>query len=158
MDVTTTWVIVATVLGLWLTNFSFLLFYVIVPEYRKTFLSLQSSWENSQAFFLDNEDDDARRSCVFDTGVYHWRSLEDEVRGWTFANWRRWEEEKPAWFTPLRIASIPDSYIPAHAVAALGGDLRARRGSASLNAAGAADLQTRLSFGGGARVEEGLNR
>ena len=149
IDATTTWAIAGTLLTLWLITFSFLIFYIIVPEYRKTFFSFQTGWEKSQAFFLDNEDDEARRVVLFDSNIHHWRSLEDEVREWTFANWQRWEEEKPAWFTPFRIASIPDDFIPADAIQALGGVERARRGSASLNAAEAEDLGRRLEAGGG---------
>jgi hypothetical protein len=48
---------------------------------------------------------------------------------WTHANWDRWVREQPDWFTEQRIAAVPDDYIPARALEALGGDGR-RRNSA----------------------------
>ncbi len=35
------------------------------------------------------------------------------------ANWAKWNEEKPEWFTPARIQRIPDDMIPAQALAKL---------------------------------------
>jgi hypothetical protein len=149
MDENMTWLIVVTLLVLWLMTFSFSIIKVVVPKYRKTFFSFQAGWQKSQSFFLDNEGNDERRLCIFNDNAYNWRSIDSEVRQWTGLNWQRWEEEKPAWFTPFRIASIPDDYIPV--------DARARRGSASLNANEAVDLQRRRSRGGGElRVEEGV--
>jgi hypothetical protein len=45
-------------------------------------------------------------------------------------NWERWDRDKPAWFTPRLIASVPDEFIPPRFLAILGG-ARERRGSAS---------------------------
>jgi hypothetical protein len=154
IDETLTWVTVATLLVLWFVIFTFLIFYVIVPSYRKTFFSFQTGFQMSQSYFIDNEGDDATRTLIFTTSVAHWKGIENEVREWTNANWRRWEDDKPAWFTPFVIASIPDSYIPVEAIRALGGANRVRRGSASL-AIDEADLHRRLSFSGEARVEDG---
>jgi hypothetical protein len=138
--------ITITLLALWLTIFSFLIFYVIVPEYRKTFFSFQTGWQKSQSYFLDNEGHDDKRSAVFDDNRRSWRSIEEDVKAWTLASWPRWEAEQPEWFTERRIATIPDDYIPIQAMLALGGANRARRGSASLSIE---------ALGGEERVAEG---
>jgi hypothetical protein len=43
-------------------------------------------------------------------------------------NWARWKEEKPAWF---KVEMVPDRFIPAGELEALGGNNRKRRGSAA---------------------------
>jgi hypothetical protein len=143
LDETMTWIIAITLLLLWLAAFSFLIFYVIVPEYRKTFWSFQTGWQKSQAFFLDNEDNEERRIVVFNNIQANWKSIEEDVKAWTHANWNRWEEEQPEWFTPARKATIPDEFIPAAAVKALGGAQRERRGSARLSASLTLKMQRR---------------
>ena len=82
----------------------------------------------------------------------HWKGIEDEVRDFTLANWERWEEEKPEWWTQKLKARVPDRFMPVQSVVALGGVGRERRGSAGLTEVEAAELRGsigRLSFGGG---------
>jgi hypothetical protein len=61
------------------------------------------------------------------------RDIGADVKAWTFENWATFVEEKPAWFTPLIIATVPDEYIPPQFLAGLGGANRVRRGSAALS-------------------------
>jgi hypothetical protein len=133
LELTKTTAIAVTLVGLWLLIFSFFIFYVIVPEYRKTFWSLQTGWEKSLSYFLDNEGNDERRIHVFDDNAYNWRSIKEDVKAWTLASWPIWEAEQPEWFTPILKAKIMDDYIPLEFVTALGGVNRVRRGSASLS-------------------------
>ena len=152
-----TWGIAGTLATLWLAAFSFLIFYVIVPEYRKNFFSFQSGWQKTKSVFLENDGNDERKLTVVGFNRVHWRSIEGEVRAWTMANWSRWEAEQPEWFTPLLKASIPDDCIPAQAVIALGGAGRLRKGSASLSFKEAGGLRGSLrkqSLGGDAKVAD----
>jgi hypothetical protein len=149
LDEAETWQLVMMLLASWLLIFTFLLGYVIVPEYRKTFWSTQTGWQKSLAFFLDNEGNDERRIFIMDTNMMNWRSIEKEVKVWTRENWRRWESEKPAWFNDVRIAAIPDEFMLHEAVIALGGAQRRRNGSArkSLTVKEALALRRTLSVG-----------
>jgi hypothetical protein len=149
LDETLTSAVTAGLFALWFAIFVFLIFCVIVPEYRKTFWSFQTGRQMCQSYFLENEGDDATKAIIFATHAAHWKNLEVEVKAWTMANWARWEEEKPEWFDLALKASIPDEYIPIAAIEALGGVGRERRGSASLSVIEAMDLgRRRLSLGG----------
>jgi hypothetical protein len=152
LDETLTWVAAATLFSVWLTIFSFLIFYVIVSDYRKTFWSTQTAWQNSQSYFLENEGNDECRLTLFTCNRLQWeKSIGKEVKVWTLSNWSKWEEEKPDWFTAVLKAKIPDEYIPATFVKALGGSLRERRGSARLSFSvgdEAVELRRRLSLEG----------
>jgi hypothetical protein len=147
LDATLLWVVVLSAFCLWLATFSFFLFYVIVPKYRKTFYSTQTGWQKTQGYFLDNEGDDEMRCNIFGDNIHNWRSIEEEVKTWSLASWAKWEAEKPPWFTAARKAEIPDDFIPALGVAALGGVKRERRGSARFDVVEAVDLKRRLSQG-----------
>jgi hypothetical protein len=144
LDERLTWLIAVALLVIWLTLFSLFIFYIILPENRRTFWSFQTGWQKSQAFFLENEEDE-RRVKIFRRTKYHWISLEEEVKVWTHASWSKWEDEKPAWFTPLMKATIPDEFIPISALVKLGGVRRERKGSASLSVTEGGDLRRRLS-------------
>jgi hypothetical protein len=148
-----TWGIAVTLLVLWLATFSFLIVYVIVPEYRKTFWSFRTGFQKTQAFFLDNVGNDAKRLTLMGCNRMHWRAIEGDVKAWTHANWERWETEQPEWFTSNMKARIPDEFIPAAALVGLGGVFRPRHGSASLSVREATDLKMRLSIGGQVRVD-----
>jgi hypothetical protein len=156
-----TWIFVLTLMLLWFALLSFLVFYIIVPEYKQTFWSCETGWENSQSYFLDNEGNDARRVHIFTTNPIHWRSIKEDVKVWTLTNWSKWEEEKPDWFNLVVKAQIPDDFIPADAVLALGGALRARRGSARQSSSvgdEVVEFRRRLSFAGGEdrEIESGM--
>jgi hypothetical protein len=152
LDEQFTWIFVSTLMLLWFALFSFLIFYVIVPEYRQTFWSCQTGWQMSQSYFLDNEGNDERRVRIFSTNRGHWRSIDEEVKVWTLTNWSKWDEEEADWFNLVVKAQIPDDFIPADAVLALGGALRARRGSARQSSSvgdEVVEFRRRLSFAGG---------
>jgi hypothetical protein len=108
--------------------FAFFLFRVIVPRFRKTFLSTQTGWELAENCFLDNEEDE-KRIHIFTDNAMMWSRIKEDVRAWTLSSWETWDREQPAWFTPLVIASVPDDFIPPRYLARLGG-ARERRGSA----------------------------
>ena len=37
------------------------------------------------------------------------------MKEWTLANWHKWEEEKPQWFTEYFKESVPDDFVPKRA-------------------------------------------
>jgi hypothetical protein len=133
LDEMTTGIITASLLSLWLTMFVYLVFVIIVPKYRKTFWNTQTGGQYSQSLFIDNEGNDEFRSLIFTTNAAHWQPIEEEVQVWCLSNWSKWEAEKPEWFNAGLKASIPDDFIPAAAVVALGGVARERRASANLS-------------------------
>ena len=120
LDKMTTGIITASLLSLWFVIFVYLVFFTIVPKYRKSFWSMQTGWQYSQSLFLVNEGNDEIRCRIFVTNTAHWRSIKEEVKVWSLVNWSKWENEKPEWFTPMIKATIPDDFIPIAAVEALG--------------------------------------
>jgi hypothetical protein len=113
----------------WTLAFLFFLLRVCVPKYRSTFWSAKTSTQTTLDLFLDNADDFVRFS-IFDRNRVHWKAIEGEIKEFTFANWGRWVEEKPDWFTAMRIATVPDEFIPPAYLTNLG-MTRERRGSAA---------------------------
>jgi hypothetical protein len=56
---------------------------------------------------------------IFTFNEVKWRSYKEEVREFTHANWARWKEEQPAWFTEEVMQRVPVEFIPAAARAEL---------------------------------------
>ena len=67
--------------------------------------------------------DDAKFS-VFDQHESYYAGFKGELKIWLAANWRRWDEEKPAWFTQAAIATIPTDILPEEELAKYGGGRR----------------------------------
>ena len=69
-------------------------------------------------------DDDCKRMRIFSNSFcilgYHESYLRppfrDDVKEWVQANWYRWEEEQPEWWTDAVKGSIPDDMLPAPAL------------------------------------------
>jgi hypothetical protein len=125
----TIWSIAIGLVTVWTLSFLFFLFRICVPKYRSTFWSTKTGSGYSRDLFLGN-DEDYTRFAIFDQNRMHWKSIEGEVKEFTFANWGRWVEEKPDWFTAMRIATVPDEFIPPAHFRNLGMN-RERRGSAA---------------------------
>jgi hypothetical protein len=125
------WKFVTASVTLWILLFSYFIFNIIDPEYRKTFWSTQTGWQKSCSFFLDN-DDDSIRIVVFTDSPILWKRIASQVKEWTLANWGTWVDTKPTWFTPKVISTVPDEFIPLRYLPELGRAVRERRGSASV--------------------------
>jgi hypothetical protein len=91
---------------------------MVKPEYRHLFYTAETAVEYAHAQFVDAETDEAKM-FIFAFNEVKWRSYKCEVRDFTHANWARWKEETPAWFTEEVIARVPDEFIPVAEVAAL---------------------------------------
>ena len=97
---------------LWLWLICVLLFFKKIKRaYWGTFYSTQTGGQNTRSYFLDN-DDERTKVLVFKRSIDLWKGIEGEVQVWTSANWPRWEEEQPEWFTAGFKESVPDHMIP----------------------------------------------
>jgi hypothetical protein len=133
IDGSTLWKFVTASVTLWIILFTYFIFNLINPEYRKTFWSTQTGWQKSCSFFLHNVDD-ATRIVVFTDNSILWRSIAPQVKEWTLANWGTWVDSKPEWFTSKVISTVPDEFIPPRYLSSLGGFARReRRGSARIS-------------------------
>jgi hypothetical protein len=106
---------------------------MVKPEYRRLFYTAETGVQYIRAEFV-RAATDGEKMLVFRRHPVKWESFRDEVRDFTHANWARWKEEQPAWFTETVIQRVPDEYIP---VAAL----------VELNAAAHGGKRRRSSFG-----------
>ena len=91
---------------------------MVKPEYRYLFYTTETGAQYKWAEFVGAESDEIKVK-IFECHPVKWKNHRDEVRDFTHANWARWKEEKPAWFTEGLIQSIPDEFIPVGELAAL---------------------------------------
>ena len=96
--------------GLWLISV-FLFFDAINRDFWRTFYSTETGSQVAKSYFLFGHDD-ATRSLIFSDNVALWSSIRSDVKTWTLANWSKWEEEKPDWFTWSFKASVPHDMLP----------------------------------------------
>jgi hypothetical protein len=89
--------------------------FTVERKYLRTFVSLQTGYANTQAYFLDNEGDDARRIWIFFHNERQWRAIRSRVRLWVLGMYAAWLALMPAWLTDLR-ARIPDDFMPVQVV------------------------------------------
>jgi hypothetical protein len=123
------WTQANALLATWAIAFSYFMAFVCVPEHRKTFYDLRTSWSNTCGYFLDFESD-SQRMTIFDCNAMHWKRIAADVKAWTMASWVGWERDEPEWFTPLVKSSVPDDFIPPRFLTAMS-DGRERSGSAA---------------------------
>ena len=66
------------------------------------------SWKWFDGF---SDNDDKMKSGIFTTHPVYRTNFEHKISAWTKANWERWEQEQPAWFTDAWIESVPNHCI-----------------------------------------------
>jgi hypothetical protein len=91
---------------------------MVKPEYRYLFYTTETSVQYSRADYVGAETDEVKM-FVFTYNEVKWAHYKDEVREFTHANWARWKEEQPSWFTEEVIQRVPDEFIPVSALAEL---------------------------------------
>jgi hypothetical protein len=91
---------------------------MVKPEYRHLFYTAETGVEYIRKEYMTAETDE-KKMAIFIRHEAKWRSYKDEVRHFTHANWARWEEEKPSWFTEEVVQRVPDEFIPVAALAEL---------------------------------------
>ena len=87
----------------------------IKRKYLSAFYSIETSPQYIRAVFVDNTDAGAKMVIL---GVHtdHWLEIRDDVKAYSLEHWKRWEEEKPAWFNKKFKAKVPDDFIPKEAL------------------------------------------
>ena len=92
---------------------SFCVFFSVINEgYIHTFFSLETGGQMNIRVFRASEDEGVKASTIFYNNESQWKSIRDEVKKWTWQNWPRWMEEKPAWFDERMRSMIPLDMIP----------------------------------------------
>jgi hypothetical protein len=131
MDAQSLWKFFTALSVAWAATFAFFVARIATSSHRSTLWSTVSGRQWAQSEFLDHEEP-SKKIGIFSMNRIMWeRDIGADVKAWTFENWATFVEEKPAWFTPLVTATVPDSYIPPQFLAGLGGANRQRRGSAA---------------------------
>jgi hypothetical protein len=88
-------------------------FFNIEKKYWGTFYSLQRGKDLTVQRFRDSPDDASKADAIFNNSKHHWESIKEKVKAWVEANWDRWEEEQPEWFTDVMKDKVPVEFIPA---------------------------------------------
>jgi hypothetical protein len=146
LDESTAWALVSSLCGAWILVF--LLFLVLMSSsHRHTFYSTQTSKAWVCSHFTKEGATDASKMGIHKKRRRLWTHLRPEVKEWTLANWARFEQEDPAWFSPALIANVDDDMIPPNSLARLGGGRR-RRSSMSERMLGSASMREREEQGG----------
>jgi hypothetical protein len=91
---------------------------MIKPEYLFMWYDQKTCVQYIRAEHVGAETDEVKM-FIFTYHGAKWAHYKDEVREFTHANWARWKEEQPAWFTAEVVARVPDEYIPIAALASL---------------------------------------
>ena len=80
-------------------------------QYRKTFYSFGTGAHMTRKAFLEGTD--VMKADIFANNKTIWWPIRDKITAWVNAEWARWEEEKPDWFTDQWKASVPEDMKPA---------------------------------------------
>jgi hypothetical protein len=129
IEAATLWKGAAGLAAGWLIAFSYFAFWIAVPELRGSLWSRMSGKQLVQNYFLKQDvyKTDAQKFHIFKTNMLLWESeIGEEVRAWAAQNWGQWQSDGEEWF---QVDFVPDKFVPAQELQALGNDRR-RRGSA----------------------------
>lgn len=96
--------------GLSLFVLSCTLLILMEKTYRRTFYSIETGGQLTRRMFLAG--DDKLKSEVFGCHTDHWNPIVDSVKEWVVSGWKRWNDEKPEWFSDRWIARVPEELIP----------------------------------------------
>ena len=92
----------------------------IKREYVKTFFTTMTGPEFACLTFKLAITEEEKFS-IFDQHPIYFVAIKDELKTWLNENWKRWNEEKPVWFTKSAIADIPNDIVPAEELRRHGG-------------------------------------
>jgi hypothetical protein len=106
------WSCIGALSGLFLLGLVVFLL-VANKEFLGSFFSTDTAATYYEKWFEGIPDgDDEAMSDVFTTHPVYRTRFEHKISAWTKANWKRWEQEQPAWFTDAWIESVPNHCIP----------------------------------------------
>ncbi|GMI04882.1 hypothetical protein TrVE_jg12127 [Triparma verrucosa] len=113
---------IGTVLTVTLTTFFFIFIANIQKRYIHTFWSIMTGKELAFKQFTEAESDSIKARCVFHINKMLYQKFKGDIQTWVDANWTRWEDEKPEWFTELLdFGAIPEEMKPGLARAGIVG-------------------------------------
>ena len=111
IDPSLLWTVLAALEASFVIVFAVFLF-VIERRYVSTFFTTMTGPEYACHTFLIATTDVERHFIL----TYHhsyYSSVKGEIRVWLSTNWNKWTvDEKPDWFTPHFLASIPEDMLP----------------------------------------------
>ena len=104
---------IGTVLTVTLTTLFFIFIANIQKRYIPTFWSIMTGKELAFKQFTEAESDSIKARCVFHINKMLYQKFKGDIQTWVDANWTRWEDEKPEWFTELLdFGAIPEEMKP----------------------------------------------
>ena len=79
------------------------------PRYRWTFYKKRTLHDEYEQEW-DNWDDEGRVIALTERAPCYWPR--DKARKTLAENWKKWEEERPEWFTAAWMWRVPDALLP----------------------------------------------
>jgi hypothetical protein len=145
----TLWISAGSIFAAWaLTYLSLVL--MVKPEWRSSFWSTRTTLDEARTTFYECETEEEKMG-IFGLHRSKWESFRDEVRDFTHANWARWKEEQPAWFTEELIQRVPDEFIPVTELVSLNAAQGGKRRRSSMGLVDSVRVSTRESARASAR-------
>ena len=102
------WTLVGCLSSAWVAVFGVFLL-LMKKEYRRTFFSSRTGKQLVMDKF--SADDEAVKAAVLIKNNKMWRAIREDVKEWVQANWWRWKEEKPEWFSLAWQSKVPVDWI-----------------------------------------------
>jgi len=102
------WTLVGSLSGAWVVVFGVFLL-LMKKEYRRTFFTTMTGKQQVMDRF--SADDEAVKAAVLKKNKKMWRAIREDVKEWVRANWWRWKEEKPEWFSLAWQSKVPVDWI-----------------------------------------------
>ena len=103
------WALVGSLSGAWLAVFGVFLM-LMKKGYRRTFFTTRTGKQWTMDFFLKGTDDSVKKGTVAHNKK-QWLAIREDVKEWVQANWWRWKEEKPEWFSLVWQSKVPKEWI-----------------------------------------------
>jgi len=103
------WTLVGSLSGAWVSVFGVFLL-LMKKEYRRTFFTTRTGKQWTMDYFLKGTEDAVKKEMV-DHNKKQWRAIREDVKEWVQANWWRWKEEKPEWFSLAWQSRVPREWI-----------------------------------------------
>ena len=121
------WALVAGLFAVSMISFGLFLT-LINRDYLWTFFDMRTGKQYAVDTYHESVSDGTRFE-VFGHHESFYNTIVGELMTWLDANWDKWEEEKPDWFTASAITSIPEDMLPVRVKNKLGGTKQERRNS-----------------------------
>ncbi len=112
LEEATLWITVVFLGVIWLSSAATLLL-TINRNYIHTFIGGDTaSMFRKQVFLALKDDQEKEKSEFVNSHPDIYTSFRANLKCWTMSNWKRFEDEKPEWFTDAWISKVPNDFIP----------------------------------------------